>query len=239
MQNVTPKTRLHRAALPNPDALEWPGRTARTDYAVFTALVERARLDAKDGVFRASWRELMALAAVSDKHTLQRALKRLHGRHLVQRVGSTASSATCWQFGTAAYASQVGGGQQTTPVGTTHRVKDTGVDYCSLSPIERRVLLAIRSATVPLPTRRAIAAAADLTPVQIRHALRADRALRALGYVLSDGTCWKAAVPDMAEVVERVEQRQMKRYRITVRSSNERAHDAARRLIACRERYQR
>jgi hypothetical protein len=54
----------------------WPGRTGSTDRAVALACCERARSDERDGVFRASIREIAELARIN-KETAQAALARL------------------------------------------------------------------------------------------------------------------------------------------------------------------
>jgi len=86
---------------------KWTGRTKTTDQVIFLALCERARLSSKaasdtsDGnkqLFRASIRELAALARMGT-NTVQKALKRLIEQKLIKKSGyDKTSQATLWQF---------------------------------------------------------------------------------------------------------------------------------------------
>lgn len=235
--HTTPKTSARRAALPDPDALEWTGRTARTDCAVFVALVNRARLGSHaQGVFRASWRELLALAGIADKHALRRALARLQDRQLVERLkrGDHESGASLWRFGPAALAAGKCG--QSTPLYFAPCERSSGVDYAFFAPAEWRILAAVATAAAPLRTRQDIARAARLAPGVVQNALRTEGPLRLTRAIVKEGGEWRAGEVDALEVQKRTDQRAAKRYRIARRSAEERAKNAAIRLIAGRRR---
>ena len=84
----------------------WEGRTASQDRALFLAFVERHRLGCNDrGVFRASLRELAALARMSI-NTVQRILRRWSElkKPIIFQVGSDRTSgAHTWRFADRVY----------------------------------------------------------------------------------------------------------------------------------------
>lgn len=107
---TTPKTTAqHDEMLPQyihayAEQRAWKGRTGSADYALFMALIERARVSANEnGVFRASTRELSQLARIGI-NTTQNALKRLQTARngqppLIFYAGrDTLSSASLWRF---------------------------------------------------------------------------------------------------------------------------------------------
>lgn len=233
-ENTEPKTR-QRLDLPNAAAFDWSGRTARTDYAVFAALVERARLGGYEGgVFRASWRELMGAAGIADYHTLQRALTRLQARQLVERVPGKDkhSGAALWRFGVAAAAKCA----QITALYFAPLESSSAVIYALFQPAERRILAAVMTAAVPLRTRQDIAWAAGLAPGVVQNALRTEGPLRVTRAIVKEGGAWKPGEVDALEVQKRADRAEAKRYRIARRSAEERARNAAVRLIAGRRR---
>jgi hypothetical protein len=231
-ENVTPKTRaLARAALPNPDALAWEGRSARTDYAVFAALVLRARLGSNQaGVFRASWRELMNSAGVASMATLRKALARLQERQLVERWRGEDehSGAALWCFGNAAKCAQ------SVALGITPREESSATLYAHFSPAEQRILAAVSTAAAPLRTRQDVARAADLSRGAVQNALRAEGPLRMAGYVTKAAGAWRMGKPDMLAVQERHDKAEAKRRRVKQRTERERARWAARRILRAR-----
>lgn len=68
----------------------WDGRKGKSNKLVFEALVERRKVDSfhrKDGIFRASYRELMTIARFNDWRTVQRAIKRLVSYGYIEEMG--------------------------------------------------------------------------------------------------------------------------------------------------------
>lgn len=255
MNNVRPKDysgATFGRALPDPDAFDWPGRTARTDRAVFAALVERARLGSNNaGIFRGAQRELMALASIADYHTLGRALKRLGNRGLIAHAGfDKASGAALWHWGDAT--KQVMRAAANAPHfdaanGKTNANHSTGkptsedssaVIYGLCSPAERRVLVVLESAGTPLKPST-IAPLAGLEVRQVKHTLRAGGVLRRTGTVTRVAGGWSIGVPDNAIAKHMKGQADKRQQEIRQRGADDRARDAAQRIIRWRFRYDR
>ncbi len=89
-----------RFALAYIQTADWSGRTGSTDRMIALALAHRARLGSNEnGVFRASFRELGALARRTHRQTLGKALQRLQERRFIQAAGSDkGSGASRWRF---------------------------------------------------------------------------------------------------------------------------------------------
>ena len=235
-ENTEPKAR-QRLDLPNPAAFAWEGRTARTDYAVFAALVERARLGGyEDGVFRASWRELMALAGIASMDTLRQALRRLKTRQLVERVPGKdeRSGAALWRLGRAAL----------TTAECVQAValyfappEDSSATACThFHPAEQRILAAVQGAAVALRTRQDIARAAGLPLGAVQNALRPEGPLRTTRAITKQGGAWKPGEVDMLAIQERADKAEHKRLKVKRRVGNERARRVALQLIEGRQR---
>lgn len=235
--NTKPKAR-QRLDLPNPAAFDWNGRTARTDYAVFAALIERARLGGyEDGVFRASRRELMALAGVADKDTLRRALERLQARQLVERVPGEdeRSGAALWRLGRAAV--PVEKCAQIHPLYFANPEDSRGVIYAHFAPAEQRILAAVQRAAEPLRTRQAIARAAGLPLGAVQNALRPAGPLRTTRAITKQGGAWRPGEVDILAIQERADRAAHKRLEVQRRNARERAQRAARLIVWSRNRF--
>ncbi len=75
----------------------WSGRAGTTDRAVCLALAHRARCDARDGLFRATKREMAELASVSEK-TVVASLRRLRQANVIERRGSGTHGGSLYRF---------------------------------------------------------------------------------------------------------------------------------------------
>jgi hypothetical protein len=73
------------------------GRTASTDQAIFSALIDRCRMD-QTRVFRATCRELCVLANIQQHHTVMKALHRLCQKGLIRFVDSQKNRARRYAF---------------------------------------------------------------------------------------------------------------------------------------------
>jgi len=83
------------------ETMQWAGRTGNTDKRVMAALIQRRKEDAHrhgDGVFRASYRELMLLAKFNSWRTIYRSIERLKCLGFVEAVGQDTSTATLWRI---------------------------------------------------------------------------------------------------------------------------------------------
>lgn len=244
MTHITPKTATWpRATLPDPGAMDWPGRTARTDRAVFAALVERAKLGTHTtGSFRGAQRELMALAAISDYHTLGNALERLTARGLVERAGTDhASKATLWRWGDAARASAVVETAKTHAnhsTGSFNREDSSAVDYALFTPAEHRVLETLCKSTTPMKPG-AIAQSTGLRLHQVKHVLGRKGALRKTQQVVRASGGWTTGIPDEIAMATLRQRAADKQAAIQQRGDDDRARDAARRLTRWRYRHDR
>jgi hypothetical protein len=244
MSKVTPKNGvLARVNLPDPAAFDWHGATARSDRAVFAALVERARLGTHaTGTFRGAQRELMAHASISDYHTLRKALKRLEDRRLIVKAGEDAASgATLWRWGEVALQGAANAKTKTDgnhSIGSSKREDSSAVDYGLLTPAEQRVLEPLWMTTTPMKAR-AIAQASGLEVRQVKHALRTTGILRKTQQVVRVRGGWAAGIPDEIALAALRKRAEDKRAAIRKRGDTDRARDAAKWLTRWRYRHDR
>jgi DNA-binding transcriptional ArsR family regulator len=84
------------------DGAKWEGRRGKTDKLILEALIERRKVDSfhrQDGVFRASYRELMVLARFNDWRTPQRSINRLIAYGYIEDAGrDEVSGARLYRF---------------------------------------------------------------------------------------------------------------------------------------------
>lgn len=79
----------------------WDGRTGQTDKRVMAALIQRRKDDTHrhgEGVFRATYRELMQIARFNSWKTIQRSLERLKCLGYIEFAGQEESTAMLWRM---------------------------------------------------------------------------------------------------------------------------------------------
>lgn len=165
-------------------AQQWHGRTGTTRRAVAVALAERANT-ARNGIFRASVREVAELARCSAKTATAR-LHELQAAGFVQWAGSDhASGANLWKLG-----QEVRVITTLTNLGSNSVVNTRTFDACergALGQTGMLVLRALQKQQKPI-TPGKLGKAIGLTRHQVRHALNVLQTRGPHGYPLVEHT---------------------------------------------------
>jgi len=168
------------------------------DRRVFEALLVRCAQDARGGVFRASVREVAAIARVSGCQHVRAALRRLssaqpadgYATPLIERVDVPGEMASSWRFAPGVVNVANVRNVPTSPYGTKHAYivgtfrtnENDAIERGALGDTGMRVVCAMLDLAAP-SSARAIAARAGVTLDQARYALRPRGLLRSTGLV--------------------------------------------------------
>jgi DNA-binding transcriptional ArsR family regulator len=190
------------------DGETWQGRTGKTDKAVFSALIERRRVDSyhrSDGSFRASYREIMSIARLNSWKTVRRAIERLEEAGCIETVGQDKdTSANLYRFtdvvisaGSFFYVQKGHTKQQGSPLGYCGHFAQLGESQ-ALGKTGLAILNAIRIVQTP-ETATAIASKMSI------HRTTASRHLKRLtelGLVIEHDGAYLAAATSISQEAE-------------------------------------
>lgn len=176
------------------------GQSAATDRRVLKALAQRYLDGARDGVFRASYREIQDHAqTIGSLATVKKSLVRLMKRELVVYVGSDkVSGANCYRFG-AWYKECTLGFSHTSEDSSVHLLYPThstdAAQRGAWNDTGMRIYDTLCSTLKPMPFNELVARS-GLNPRTVKHHLNKNRWLQQSGFVKQVAGGWIAEYAD-------------------------------------------